>query len=392
MGSQAGVVRGQFFRRKFSTFSISLLRWPAFDLSIRSPFSIILGNIRRLRLRRFRKSIMSKDPLHDWESKAAWVRSLVRGMVQDEHLAEDIAQDALAAGLGADTGAVANPRAWLAGVVRNQARQRWREQRRRREREVRKGESSRAEVEAAAEVVAREEIHQKVAEEVRSLPDPFRTTLLLHYFEEHSVRRIAAHLGIPAKTVYSRLDAGRKMLHQRLRGRFGENWVVLVLPLAAPTGKGLALASTSISSHATSMIAVAAFLAVAAILAWSPSHGSLFRDASSVTDGAVTADANTEMTAVLPLPSATRTEIASNGTENQLEVRFEGFGDKVDFYWIRSDDWGSWKLNAAKLAVTFQDAIRAYGQQARADSQGRAWLPDGQRLELLVVTDHGISR
>ena len=49
-----------------------------------------------------------------------------------------------------------------------------------------------------------------------SLPEEFRTVLLLFYFEDMSYREIAERLELPIGTVMSRLSRGKRHLRQRL--------------------------------------------------------------------------------------------------------------------------------------------------------------------------------
>ena len=50
---------------------------------------------------------------------------------------------------------------------------------------------------------------------VDELREPFRSTLLLHYFEERSSEEIARHLGVPGSTVRNRVHRGVEMLRRR---------------------------------------------------------------------------------------------------------------------------------------------------------------------------------
>lgn len=59
-----------------------------------------------------------------------------------------------------------------------------------------------------------------IADAVRSLPDKYRTVVWLHYFEDMSVKQLAAALGIRESTAKSRLMRARGMLS----GILGKEW------------------------------------------------------------------------------------------------------------------------------------------------------------------------
>ena len=64
--------------------------------------------------------------------------------------------------------------------------------------------------------VAHREVQQRVDTELRRLPEPYRTTLILRDLEEMSYEEIAEVLQISLGTVKSRLTRGRHALKQRL--------------------------------------------------------------------------------------------------------------------------------------------------------------------------------
>ncbi|HUA15808.1 MAG TPA: sigma-70 family RNA polymerase sigma factor [Verrucomicrobiae bacterium] len=64
--------------------------------------------------------------------------------------------------------------------------------------------------------VAQHEVQHRVEEELRKLPEPYRTTLILRDLEEMSYEEIADVLEISLGTVKSRLTRGREALRQRL--------------------------------------------------------------------------------------------------------------------------------------------------------------------------------
>ena len=64
--------------------------------------------------------------------------------------------------------------------------------------------------------VAHREVQKRVDEELRQMPEPYRTTLILRDLEDMSYEEIAEVLQISLGTVKSRLTRGRQALKQRL--------------------------------------------------------------------------------------------------------------------------------------------------------------------------------
>jgi RNA polymerase sigma-70 factor, ECF subfamily len=64
--------------------------------------------------------------------------------------------------------------------------------------------------------VAQREVKARVEKELRKVPEPYRTTLILRDLEEMSYEEIAEVLEISLGTVKSRLTRGREALRQRL--------------------------------------------------------------------------------------------------------------------------------------------------------------------------------
>jgi len=81
--------------------------------------------------------------------------------------------------------------------------------------------------------VAQHEVQHRVEEELRKVPEPYRTTLILRDLEEMSYEEIAEVLEISLGTVKSRLTRGRDALRQRLASYVRE--VGNELGLTAPT-------------------------------------------------------------------------------------------------------------------------------------------------------------
>jgi RNA polymerase sigma-70 factor (ECF subfamily) len=129
------------------------------------------------------------------------------------HDAEDISQQAfLDAQRKLDT--LREPdkvRAWLFMIVRNLYRRRIRDQ-------ATHGEVA---LEVLVEPAGEERVEQSLDSEslqqvLNSLPEEFRSVLLLFYFRELSYREIAEQLNVPIGTVMSRLSRGKQQLRERI--------------------------------------------------------------------------------------------------------------------------------------------------------------------------------
>src|SRR4051812_39892834 len=120
---------------------------------------------------------------------AAWVRRLALALVRNPDDADEVAQETWTAALSRPPREAGPLRPWLGGVARNLARMRARSSGRRARRE-----ESATQPEPALspeELVARAEMQQRVARRVLDLDEPFRSTLLLRYYEGCSAAEIA---------------------------------------------------------------------------------------------------------------------------------------------------------------------------------------------------------
>ncbi len=169
---------------------------------------------------------------------ASWVRKLARHLVADVQLAEDLSQDACVVALERPPRAGLDPRRWLATVVRNLARQNARGDGRRRARET--GAAADEALPGTNQLVERVAIQRELVGAVLELSEPYRTAVLLRFFEELPQREIARRLGVPVATVNSRLTRGLQRLRERLEHEHREDrraWLGLLVGFAErPSG------------------------------------------------------------------------------------------------------------------------------------------------------------
>jgi RNA polymerase sigma factor (sigma-70 family) len=181
--------------------------------------------------------------LDDILGQTAWIRGLARRLVADAAERDDVVQQVWVETLRKRSRARAL-RPWLFGVVRNVART-----------ELRRDASRRAREEAAEpaaatpqpdELVERVELEREVATALLEIAEPYRSTLLLRYYEDLSPTEIAHRLKIPAGTVRWRLKNGLELLRANLDARFSgdrRRWALALVPTAAAARGGLGKAA-----------------------------------------------------------------------------------------------------------------------------------------------------
>jgi RNA polymerase sigma factor (sigma-70 family) len=121
--------------------------------------------------------------------EAGWVRALAHSLVRDPAAADDVVQETWLAALRRPPDTTRPVRPWLARVVENFARMRMRGEagRERREEGAARAES----LASTEELCARVETQRLLALEVLALAEPFRSTIVLRYYEGLSAAEIA---------------------------------------------------------------------------------------------------------------------------------------------------------------------------------------------------------
>lgn len=171
----------------------------------------------------------------------AWLQELCQSLVRNPADAADLSQQSLLSSLRQRL-PVLQPRAWLRTVAQNHARQQHR-QRSRAARHHAAAASQRPDTApSAAETSAAFEAQRLVVTAVHELPEPFRSTVLRHYFDGMTLAAIARAAGDPEGTVRWRLAKAHSLLRERLEERCGRDWRGAVLPLCtAPLRRSLPL-------------------------------------------------------------------------------------------------------------------------------------------------------
>jgi len=195
--------------------------------------------------------------------QTGWIHALARRLVRDPHLAADLVQDTWIDALEQPPDSSRPVRGWLATVMRNNLSKRRHGESSRARREQ---DSARAERERSTlEVLEKAEAHRNVVLAVLALDEPYRSTLLMRFFEQLSYHEIARRTGVTRAAVNSRVTRGLQLLRQRLENAYGGDRRALalaLLPLAKlPTGVattllGVKVMNLVIGTSAVTLLAV----------------------------------------------------------------------------------------------------------------------------------------
>ncbi|HEV8113762.1 MAG TPA: sigma-70 family RNA polymerase sigma factor [Planctomycetota bacterium] len=184
-----------------------------------------------------------------------FVRALARSLVRDEHSAQDVVQETWLEALRHPPRNAAALSGWLARVVRSRAQNVARGESRRvvRERSVAREELD----ESDEKLHERVAMQHKVVEAVLALKEPYKTVVLLHYYEGLSPSQIAARRNTPAGSVRAQLSRAHDLLRERLDAEFGGSraaWSVGLAALArGRTGMALAAKVAALAAFAAAV-------------------------------------------------------------------------------------------------------------------------------------------
>lgn len=143
-----------------------------------------------------------------------WLRALARKLVGDAATADDLVQETWLAAMKSPPDPARPVRPWLAGVVRRLARMRARGEGRRSRRQTAAAREDA--LPSTAELVENIDTQRRLGAVVMNLSEPYRTTVMLRYFEGMSSADIARRQGVPSGTVRWRLKRGLDELRERL--------------------------------------------------------------------------------------------------------------------------------------------------------------------------------
>ncbi len=201
-------------------------------------------------------------------AETRWLGGLARRLVGNGPDAEDLVQATLLAAVEQPPSPGGSLRAWLAAVLRNRSRDEHRRDAARSDRE--RATNDDATAPAADDVVAKAEAHRQLVAAVLALDEPYRTCVLLRFFENLPPRAIARRTATPVATVHSRLQRALALLRVRLGRSHGPCWQLALAPLLHRGDAALPFLFGASLVHTLGKVALGATVLVAAslVLTW----------------------------------------------------------------------------------------------------------------------------
>lgn len=245
-------------------------------------------------------------------------------------------------------------RGWLATVMRRISLNRRRGDIRRHERERTTARPDR--MDSAALLAERRFVEQGILKAVLELEEPYRTTILLRYYEDLPPTQMAEELGISENTVRSRLRRAHAQLRGRLDRAYGRpRWSVALAALLPASERGMRRAAQGAAVTA-SAAAVIGLLVAAGAVGWLLSG----RDA---------------IPGALPLPHRTSIEEAASIEEPAEPITVKSLASTRLTVTVDVRDAPSDAV-AAKATVVAEtvDGMRRIVRRTQTDENGRAVL------------------
>jgi RNA polymerase sigma factor (sigma-70 family) len=149
-------------------------------------------------------------------AEAAWLRALARSLLHGSVSVDDAVQEVWLAALRSPPERARPPRPWLAQVLRNVVRSAARRFRTQRAQEAEAVRRAAALVLSAESALEHQELEHALVTGVLRLTEPYRRTLLLHFYQGRRAVDIARAEGVPAGTVRWRINEGLRRLRAGL--------------------------------------------------------------------------------------------------------------------------------------------------------------------------------
>jgi len=238
------------------------------------------------------------DALRLLENRA-WVRALARRLLADENDVDDVEQETWAAALRSGPDEPRALRSWLGVVASRFALQRLRARTRRARLEESSAGHERVE-RSPADVLAEADAHGHVVKAVLALEEPYRTTVLLRYFEGLAIADVARKMDVPLETTRTRLRRAHERLRESLEDENKRALPLLLAPLgaAATTRTAPTSATTTRVPFVRAAALTAAGVGVLSFVAWTWTRDAVESDVAKRDDARIATETNRDARSV----------------------------------------------------------------------------------------------
>ncbi|MEM7307361.1 MAG: sigma-70 family RNA polymerase sigma factor [Planctomycetota bacterium] len=217
---------------------------------------------------------MTKPGIDALLAHQTFLRRVARDLVADAAQQDDLVQETWKYMLARPPRHDRNLRAWIRTIARHIAVQLGRRKQLARERTA--GDDAGRYDAAAGDVAERREFLEWLGHRARSLHEPYRSVLLLRYYEDLTPTEISRSLGRPLNTVNSQLQRGLALLRSQLDEGYGEaraNRLCLLVAAGDLAGGGDGGAPPEWSAEAARSSRFGGWLGVAAAAALASATG-----------------------------------------------------------------------------------------------------------------------
>jgi RNA polymerase sigma-70 factor (ECF subfamily) len=212
---------------------------------------------------------LSEAEMETLLAQRGWVQRLARSLIADVHRADDVAQASWLSALRHPPRHASNLRSWLSMLVRNTARKMQRSEVRREHHERETFRERERESEGAGDALERAELAQTLGTIVLSLREPYRSVLVLAYFDGLAPSEIGERIGVSASTVRTQIQRGLALVKTELERKHGrERWLPALIMLARRPDVPLAIGGVAIMSLKLKTALVAVVVACLGLWLW----------------------------------------------------------------------------------------------------------------------------
>src|SRR6185295_4777393 len=249
-------------------------------------------------------------------------------------------------------------------------------------------------VRSTADVVAEAESHKRLVLAVMQLDEPYRSTVLLRWFEDLPPREVAARLGVPVETVRTRLKRANDALRARLETR-GAGWAVAIAPLvgskthvvaAAKSAGGAFMASKTAYAVAAVAVAFAGGMVVRDVAGGSSSEAATQAEVAELRARLDAVDGRPDV--AKPPRDAAASSVGRGGASRALdervaaqETRIAALETSLAAAQTRIVEVGAAAKTASLVSSDVDPAERAKRLKAMTDDELLGWL------DVLMNTD-----